>query len=1122
MIFSAIHAGGRQLFASRRKPKLLTEKKLFTFIMRIGVITIVLLVTSMHLLYAVPANGQPIDQVRVRLELKNESLVQAFQKIEAMSNFRFMYRYDEVKNIRNISLPLAEQTVEYFLKALLKNTSLMYRQLDNQILILPRKRPPGTAEPELVRRANVAITVSGNVANSTGDPLVGVSIAVKGTTSGTYSDAEGNYSISSPENGTLIFSYIGFETREISVGGQTVINVKLLETTRALNEVVVTALGIKRETKALTYATQTIKGDDIGKTKDPSMINTLQGRVAGLTITRSPNGPGSDSRVLLRGNRSITGNNEPLYVTDGVPGSIGLEDGDNIESITVLKGASAAALYGSAGQNGAIIITTKKGVSGKITVTYNGGLLFDQAQVYQDFQYDYGQGDAGMYVPNSEHSFGPKNTGQDVTLWNGNKVPLTGQPGRIDDFFRTGMTLNNSISVNGGTEKMQTYFSYGNITSQGIMRNNDLIRHMFNLRISNNITSKLSFDLKATYINEAINNAPNDYAVTSIYRAPTSIPLDQMKSYEYTDINGDLRQSYWKPGSSIIGNPYYYMYRNLSYNQDNQLTGLFSAKYSFTKWLDLMVRGSITKSFGRGENKIYSDSYFSLVGSDYSLSTVNDLRTYADVLLTFSRKLNSNFTLSGNIGGSIQGSKSNSSTTEANGLNKDNFFFMSNAKAPLETNTYGSTPQVQALYAEATLGYKDLLFLDVTGRNDWSSALPEGSYSIFYPSIGLTGIISDMVELPSWINYGKARISIANSGYGGNAYLGREYYSVAAGGLIVTPTIQSFGTYKPEMTSSLEAGLTWNFLANRLGIDLTYYRTQTKNQLLLIGAPPASTYNQRYINAGLIQNSGLEAMLNFTPVKAGKFTWDGYVNYARNDNKVVRITDEMSSVIIQDDDIVTTKVEAGKSFGTLYVKGWQRDEEGRKLVDDMGRPLLTPGKTVYAGNYNPDYQLGFSSTFRLGDFSFGFLINHAHGGTILGGTQALIDADGHSARSLEGRESGIVLDAYQAGGGKNDQVITSQEYFSSIGDRKPAAEEYAYSATNTRLREVSFGYVIPKRVFGEANYISNIRISLIGRNLFFFKKSTPFDPDIAQGRGGIEATALPFARTMGVNVKVTF
>jgi hypothetical protein len=326
------------------------------------------------------------------------------------------------------------------------------------------------------------------------------------------------------------------------------------------------------------------------------------------------------------------------------------------------------------------------------------------------------------------------------------------------------------------------------------MRNNSLTRHIFNLKASSNITSKLFFDAKVTYINQAVNNAPNDYAVTSIFRTPTSIPLSAMQDYEYVDGEGTQKQNYWKPGSSIIGNPYYYMYRDLSYNQNNQLAGLFSLKYAVTNWLDVTARGSVIKAFGRGDNSVYNDAYFSLVGSNYSMSTGNNLQSYFDVLANFHHTLSTNFTLSGTVGSSIQGSISDSTSSLANGLIKDNFFFMPNAKAPVVTNTVGKTPQVQAVYAEATLGYKNYLFIDATARNDWSSALPEGSQSIFYPSVGLTAVVSDMVRLPTWMTYGKARVSLANSGYGGSAYLGREYYSVTNGGLIVTPTIQSFGS----------------------------------------------------------------------------------------------------------------------------------------------------------------------------------------------------------------------------------------------------------------------------------------------------------------------------------------
>ncbi|MEO8582649.1 MAG: hypothetical protein ABI415_02570, partial [Flavitalea sp.] len=305
-------------------------------------------------------------------------------------------------------------------------------------------------------------------------------------------------------------------------------------------------------------------------------------------------------------------------------------------------------------------------------------------------------------------------------------------------------------------------------------------------------------------------------------------------------------------------------------------------------------------------------------------------------------------------------------------------------------------------------------------------------------------------------------------------------------------------------------------------VDITYYNTRTKNQLLLIGRPPASGFNQGYINAGLIRNSGLELMVNYTAVRAGDFSWTGFLNYAKNNNKVIAITQNMTSVIIQDDDVVTTKVETGKAFGSLYSKGWQRDAAGNKLVDDQGRPLLTSGKTVYLGNFNPKYSAGLSNTFTYKAISLSFLIDYKNGGTIIGGTQALLDADGHSARSLEGRENGIVLDAYQVSGSKNTQSISSQAYFSSIGDRKPAAEEYAYSATNMRLREITLDYNFPKRFLGSSSFINGARLSLVGRNLFFFKRDAPFDPDIAMGRGGEELTSLPFTRSYGINLKLSF
>lgn len=1053
---------------------------------------------------------------KITLSEDNAPLKSVLQKIRKQSGYQLVYNSDVIGKASPVSVNIKNASLTEALTLSLAGQPLSFRISDNIILI----------KPEIQRaqvKATPPVNIKGTVTDAKGETLIGVSVVVKGTTTGTTTDMNGNYSLTAPdENAVLVFTYLGFESQEVTVNNREALNIVLRESASALSEVVVTALGISREAKSLTYSTQKVTSDELTKATGTNVVNGLQGKIAGLTITRSTNGVGGASTVLLRGNRSITGNNAPLYVTDGVPGGIGLEDGDNIESITVLKGAAAAALYGSAGQNGVILITTKKGKAGRTSVEFNGGLLFDQANIYHELQDQYGQGDAGLYVNSSEHSFGPKITGQPVTLWNGTTTNLAAQPDQFENFFRTGTTLNNSLNVNMGTEKMQTYFSYGNIRAEGIMQNNTLNRHNVNLRVSSNLTKKLSIDTKITYNYEKVENSPSSFAITSIYRTPVTIPTSEMEKYEYVDASGNPRQSYWKPGSSIIGNPYFYMNKNLNYDDIHRAVGLLAVKYDFNNWLSLQVRGNVNQSFSSSDTRIYSDSYHSLVGSNYTQGNGRDLNSNIDGLLTFKRDLNKNFNLSGHIGGYMQGSRNTGTTANANGLYKADFFYLSNARSPQITNNFAQSPLIQSLYSAATVAYKNYLYLDVTGRNDWSSALPTGEQSVFYPSIGLTAVVSDMVKLPSWISYGKARVSSANAGNGGNAYFGREYYTLGIGGIISTPTIQSFDNYKPELTKSFEAGLDWRFFNNRLGLDLTYYKTRTENQLLLIGAPSASTYNQRYINAGLIENDGIELVMSATPLKMGKFAWDATLNYSKNNNNVVSITPEMKSVIIQDDDIVTTKVEEGRSFGELYSKGWQRDAQGRKLVDNMGRPLLTPGKTVYMGNYNPDFMVGFNNSFSYSKLALTFQIDYRKGGSILGGTQPLLDADGHSLRSLEGRENGIVLDAYLADGTKNTKSITSQAYFSAIGDRKPTGEEYNYSSTNVRLREVTLDYTLPASLFGKSNYIKNAKISLIGRNLFFFQRSAPFDPEISRGRGGTEYTALPFTRSFGLNLRASF
>jgi outer membrane receptor protein involved in Fe transport len=473
----------------------------------------------------------------------------------------------------------------------------------------------------------------------------------------------------------------------------------------------------------------------------------------------------------------------------------------------------------------------------------------------------------------------------------------------------------------------------------------------------------------------------------------------------------------------------------------------------------------------------------------------------------------------------LQESKYESLTGAANGLFKPNFFYMGNAKSPFFTTADGRTPRVQSLYGTASLAYNKSLYLEITARNDWSSALPKESQSYFYPSVGLSAIVSDMVKLPSWISYAKASLTVANSGYGGTQYLDRNYYSVGIGGAVTTPNIQSLGTYKPELTTSYEAGLDWRFVNNRLGINATYYNTQTKNQLLLIGLPAASLFDRKYINAGLIENHGIELVGSFTPIAGKNFTWDASVNYSKNINKVKRLTDNIKSIVIgEGDNVYLIKVDEGSAYGDMYVRGWKADAQGRKLVEDDGTPILTDGLDEFIGNFNPDFMLGFSNNFSFKNFSFSFLIDHRQGGSVISGTQALIDGYGHSKASLLGREGGIVLDAVREDGTKNTVPIESQKFFQLVGGRYPSAGFYNYSSTNTRLREFTLGYQFSDKFLSKVGFIKGMKLSAVGRNLFFFKKDAPIDPEVTQGvdGSGLEYGALPSTRNYGLNLKVSF
>lgn len=1119
----------------------LVNKSLYKQIGRIMKLTFILIMVALMNVYS-----KGYSQ-KVTLIGKDAPLEDFFSTIKQQTGYVFFYDLNLLKTAKPVSLKVVDTELSAVLELLFEGQPLDY-SIENKTIVISEKLS-AKSRRALKNAPFLLADIRGKVVDSKGETLPGVSVRVKGTAVGTTTDTQGNFSLNAPDNGTLIFSYIGYVSQEITVNGRTTINVTLVEDAQMLGEVVITALGIERSAKSLNYAAQTVKTADLNQAKEVNLINSLQGKVAGVTITKNATGPGSSSNVVLRGQRSIFGSNQPLYVIDGVPmdngsreigtgGTHGSRDGgdgigmlnsDDIESMTVLKGASAAALYGSLGQNGAIIITTKKGKAGKITVDYTGNTTVDRPFILPETQSEFAQGAGGIYNSSVETSWGPRMTGQTTTLWNGKPIPLQGDPDRLENFFRDGSSLTNTIGISGGGDKMQTYFSYGNTNAKGILPNHDYNRHNFDLKIDNNITDKLSFFTKLSYIVEDVDNKPftgerND-VTGSIYLSPASIPLSQMQDFEYRDALGNLRQSYWLPGSIFLSNPYWKMNRQVFHEQKRRMIGLVQAKYKFNDWLDFMVRGSMDRTDEKTQNRMHNDSYeLSGNGNYFELYAGNRTFTNVDALLSFKKDIARNFNLTGYLGGSIQETKFESVNTNANGLNKLDFFFMQNARNPRTTNVFGQTPQIQSIYGTSTLSFKDYLYLDVTARNDWSSALPKANQSYFYPSVGLTAIVTDMIDLPKWISYGKFRTTYAKAGFGGQQYLTDNYFTVGAGGVVNTPTLRSLGNYQPEITTSFEAGLDWRFFTNRIGLDVTYYRSDTRNQLIALSVPNATLFSSQYINAGLIRNSGVEVMLTGSPVRSTNFSWDVLLNYSKNVSNVVELSPRLKRAILGDDRQVLQTVEEGRSFGDMYMAEWRRDAQGRRLVSAAGVPLISP-KNVYAGNYNPNFQVGVNNSFNFKNLSFSFLLDYRNGGTVVAGTQAAMDMMGNSKNSLEYRETGVVLDAVTLTGVQNTTRISGETYWQSLGNRTPVRDFYAFSATNLRVREVVFGFKIPNQLVQKTGFVKNARLSLVGRNLLFLMRDAPYDPEIATAvtnRGGMEYNSLPTTRNIGLSLNASF
>lgn len=1127
--------------------ELLIHQPLIRSFMRIGSFYLLIFQLSIQLLSAAPLKGQSIGLVKIDLQVKDAPLQQALKKIESKTNFRFMYRDEEIRSLNKLSFSANQVSVESCLKALLQSSALGFRQMGNHILIMPLEKTKLPA-------AETFAPVTGVVTNSKGEPLSGVSIKVKGSEQGTVTDGDGKFSINVPEGTVLVFTYVGFLVKEINTGSQSMLSVELEITAKAMNEVVVTALGIERKKSTLTYSAQTVNTKSITEAREVNVVNSLQGKVAGLNINSAGSGVGADARVVLRGNRSISGDSQPLYVVDGVPirGNPTNLSQDNIASIDVLKGPNAAALYGSAAQNGAIVIETKKGRVGKVNIGLNNTFMMQRPIHSIEFQNQFGQGLGGNYNKVAEAAWGPALDGQMVGTWSlnpadaGKEYAFLPNPDNQKDVFQTGYNMANNITASVGGEKTQTFFSYTFTKAAGILPGNDLKRHNISVRMTNKLAKGLMLDTKLEYINQDIDNKleegeSNFNPLRQIYRMPSNISTEMAKQYEFVNTDGRVLQNYWNPATTTGANPYWTLNRNLNNYKLERILAMTSLSYSFTDELKIMVRGSYDGASNGNEIKLHNDTYTRAPLGRYTVSKGNDYIFNGDLLLSYTNKKGGDWDYGASVGSNLRQQRGNflSSNTGVSMI-IPNFFAISNTNLPVTTFDPGNSVDVQSIYAFANVGWKDMLFLDVTGRNDWSSTLPADNRSYFYPSVGVSAILSEMIKgLPSAISYAKLRGSWAQVGNGAQPYMLTRTASFAAGGnngfLTLGSTLPN-PDLKPERTLSTELGLDLRFFSDRLGLDITAYKTNTRDQLFTVALPVGSGASQFYTNGGDIENRGIELMLSGTPIRRAGFNWDLNLNFSTYKSMVNEISDERPRVVVGNDPYVREFViEQGKPYGEIYSRGFQRDADGNVLVGANGIPLITSGRTVRIANFNPDWTAGLSSSFSYKDFSLSFLIDHRQGGSLVSMTDAILYGDGMVDGTIVGRDGTLVFgenvftneNAVQADGSHNNLATRAETFWTTVGGRNtPVGEAFVSDATNTRLRELTLGYSFPKSIWGRWP-ISGIKLSLVGRNLFFLHRAAKsIDPDYMQGTGpdseGFQSFAPPTTRSFGLNLKIDF
>lgn len=1084
----------------------------------------------------------PIQWATAQLTLSTPrtTLGTVIKQIQSQSKFQFFYN-DKLSTVTVDPLKVKDASLEEVLNILLGNKNITYKIEDN-IIYLSEKGAANSVQQQNGKER----TITGQVVDAKGEPLIGVSILVKGTTDGAITDLDGNYRIITKSNNPIIiYSYIGYKTQEIPLKGQTSINITMMDDTQVIDEVVVTALGIKRSEKALSYNVTQVDAESALAVKDANFINSLNGKVAGLNINSSSSGIGGASKVVMRGSRGIEQSSNALYVIDGIPmynlsASGGSEEmqsqgsteaiadinPDDIESMSVLSGAAAAALYGSNASNGAIVITTKKGKVGRVALTVSSNTEMLSPFVMPQFQNRYG-------TSGTDASWGKKL----------NEANYRGYD-PASDYFQTGLIGTESVTLSTGTEHNQTYLSAAAVNSRGIIPNNKYDRYNFTFRNTTLfLEDKMKLDVGAQYIMQKDRNMVNQglYAnpLSSAYLFPRGNDWEDYKMYERYDLERNMYTQYWPQGggSFRLQNPYWINYRNLRENDKDRYMLSAALSYDILSWLNIAGRVRLDNSYNTYTQKYYASTIATIAEGEngfYGVTNTRDKQTYADFLLNINKTFGEDWSLTANIGASYSDNRSEalavSGPIAANGL--PNFFTVAQLdKETGKREETGYREQTQSIFASAEIGYKSTYYLTLTGRNDWPSQLagPNSKQtSFFYPSVGTSIVLSELLKLPESISYLKLRASWASVGLPFGRFLAYPTFSWnSSTGAYSSQSAYPLYDLKPERTDSWEVGLTARFLKH-FNLDVSFYNTKTYNQTMDAKLSPTGGYSTFYAQTGNVRNRGIELSLGYKNTW-NKFTWSSNYTFSANKNKILSLIDGYINPVTGEEitkdrmdvgGLSKTRfiLKVGGSLGDLYSQSdLLRDSNGKIYVNPDGNVAVND-KTddIYLGSVFPKANMAWRNDFQYGNWGLGFLLTARLGGVVYSATQAVLDSYGVSEATAAARDNGGVVI-------NGNDIIDAQKWYTVVGADSGIPQYYTYSATNLRLQEASVSYTIPRK---KMKNIMDITLSLVGRNLWMIYCKAPFDPESVATTGnyyqGIDYFMMPSLRSVGFNLKLKF